>query len=193
MAISQEEYVMMSELLRSENATEILETMCRRFAGFSTEHCNRLLGMIPGIAQANIRRMDSDLILKQKAFETLEYMLPAGKQYPHGIYGVLTVVYSQCNFKRMWEDSRDPLSGRQFLSASRALQGHPGLGAVLYHYRDYIKASRGREWAKDDVWVMVDDDNVKEMVQWCIDNEEKWDDLGDAPAEPKGRARCARK
>ena len=44
MAITQEEYVLMSVLLRSENATEILETMCRRFAGFSTEHCNRLLG-----------------------------------------------------------------------------------------------------------------------------------------------------
>ena len=176
MPITQDEYLNLSELLRSENAGEIVAEMCLRYARGSSENCRELLSLIPGIAGEEVARLDREARLRQKAFETLEYMLPSGAKYPYGDYGVITVMYCQCNFKKGWEEASAPGSGKRFLSLREALRGHPGLKAVGYLYLEYIKGCRGRSWRNDEVWNMIGDEEAEEMVQWCIDNIDKWTD-----------------
>lgn len=55
--ITQDEYLKISDLLHSENVKEIMEFMSVQYAGARQEYCDHLLGLIPQIAQANVKQV----------------------------------------------------------------------------------------------------------------------------------------
>ena len=74
--VTQDEYLKISDLLHSENVKEIMQFMSVQYAGSRQEYCGHLLGLIPQIAQANVKRMADDIVLHRLAVNTLETMLP---------------------------------------------------------------------------------------------------------------------
>ena len=171
---------MMNDLLQSENVHEIMRTMALNYASGSVDKCNKLLALIPNIAAANMKRMTDDMVLCQQAVNVLEYMIPEHAEYPYGLHGVLSFVYAQCNFKRMYEESLNPNLNKHMLTALQAMRGRPGIRAVIPQFKDYVDDCRKREnWREDMHWNQLDCEACKEMVDWCIKNPDKWDDLGD--------------
>ena len=107
-------------------------------------------------------------------------MIPEHAEYPYGLHGVLSFVYAQCNFKRMYEESLNPNLNKHMLTALQAMRGRPGIRAVIPQFKDYVDDCRKREnWREDMHWNQLDCEACKEMVDWCIKNPDKWDDLGD--------------
>ena len=91
--ISIKEAEMASELLKSENVREIMDFMTAKYAAESAINCNHLLQRIPDIAAANIKRQESELFLRQKAVETIEFMLPSKAEWEFGPTGAVMFVY----------------------------------------------------------------------------------------------------
>lgn len=176
--ITQDEYLKISDLLHSENVKEIMQFMSVQYAGYRQEYCDHLLGLIPQIAQANVKRMADDLVLHRLAVNTLETMLPPNATYPFGNTGVVSYVYAECNFKRFWDESRGDFSHKRMVTASTLLSGSPGARATLPLFREYIdKCSEDPNWESDFMWSQLDNEDCKAMVRWCIENRDKWDDM----------------
>lgn len=178
--ITQDEYIKISDLLHSERVKDIIEFMLVQYASFKEGTCTHLLSLIPSIAQQNIKRVNSELYLKQKAIETIECMIPQDKPYPYGMAGVIAYVYSQFNFRKMYFDSKETLTSKHMVTASETLRGSPGARATIPLFKNYCdKCATRTDWEDDHFWMFVDSEDCKEMVRWCIANKEKWDDLDD--------------
>lgn len=180
--ITQEEYLKISDLLHSENVHEIMKEMCYFYANDGEQNCLKLLSNISNIAKAGFDNKNKEVLLRQKCMETLEYMVPTKNyQYPYGMFGVLTYVYCRCNFKKAWQDSQDEFKHRIMLTASRAMQGNPGAKATIPQFIEYIDfCSKNPDWKNDDMInsvILIDNENIKDMIDWCIHNRDKWDDL----------------
>lgn len=184
--ITQEEYIKMSDLLHSENVHEIMKAMCIMYAGGSDHNCLKMLSMVSDIAKSGFKTKEEEVRLYQRCVETVEYMVPTNNYtYPYGMFGVLTYVYCRCNFKKAYLDSQDEFKHKSMLTLSRALQGNPGAKATLPQFVDYIEfCSNNPDWKHDDIWespILIDKENIKDMVDWCIQNREKWDDTQRKP------------
>lgn len=179
--ITQEEYLKMSDLLHSENVHEIMKAMCIMYAGGSDHNCLKLLSMISDVAKSGFNTKEEEVRLYQKCTETLEYMVPTNNyQYPYGMFGVLTYVYCRCNFKKAYLDAQDEFKNKTMVPVRRAMQGNPGAKATIPQFIEYINfCSNNPDWKNDDIWkspLLIDNDNIKDMVEWCVNNRDKWDD-----------------
>lgn len=171
---------MINDLLHSESVHEIMELMAVQYAADGVDKNNRLIALIPKIVAVNTRRLADDMVLCQQAVNIIEYMIPERAEYPYGLTGVISFVYAQCNFKRMWEESRNPNLHKHMLTALQAMRGRPGIRAVIPQFKDYVDDCRRREnWRDDMCWNQLDCQACQDMVEWCIKNPDKWDDLGD--------------
>lgn len=173
--LTQEEKDMMAELLRSDNAPKILYTMMRIFAAQSDDNVKFILNTITEIASTTIDRANTAVLKKEKVIETLNVMLPPNlKKYPFGNAGVLTYVLAQCNFKELY----DPENASRSL-ASRYMIGSPAGRIIIPQFKEFI--DRGEDLWNDDAWLCIEllgyDDECRDMVRWCLDNREKWDDV----------------
>ena len=179
--ITIKEAEMASELLKSENVREIMDFMTAKYAAESATNCNHLLQRIPDIAAANIKRQESELFLRQKAVETIEFMLPSKAEWEFGPTGAVMFVYCQCNFRKMWIESRQPELHKNMLTALQAMQGHPGIRATLPQFKKYVDECRENPggWEDSLMWDQIDNEDCKEMVRWCIANKQLWDDMDD--------------
>ena len=122
--------------------------------------------------------MVDDIVLHRLAVNTLETMLPPNATYPFGNTGVVSYVYAECNFKRFWDESRGDFNHKHMVTASTLLSGSPGARAMLPLFREYIdKCSEDPNWESDFMWSQLDNEDCKELVRWCIENRDKWDDM----------------
>lgn len=186
--ITQDEYIKMSDLLHSENVHEIMRAMCLMYAGGSEHNCLKLLSMISDVAKSGFKTKEEEVRLYQRCVETVEYMVPTKDyKYPYGMFGILTYVYCRFNFKKSYLDSKDEFKHRTMVSARRAMQGNPGAKATIPQFIEYIEfCSKNPDWENDDIWtspILVDKDSIKDMVEWCINNRDKWDDCTKSDVE----------
>lgn len=175
--LTQEEIEKMGDLLKSRNSPKIMYIMMRNFAGVSDENVKFLMKTIPDLAETVIDRANSRVIMKQKAIETLEAVMPAkGKPYPYGMFGVLTFILAQCNFQELYDPDHTYIC-----LASRHMTGSPSNRMMIPQFRKFL--DKGEALWEDHAWMMLDQcgygDECRNMVRWCLDNREKWDDITD--------------
>ena len=173
--LTQEEVDMMAELLRSGNAPKILLLMMRSFASSSDENVKFLMKTITELANATIDRANTAVLKKQKVIESMEAIMPPGlARYPYGNVGVLTYILSQCNFKELYNPEQAYLA-----LASRHMTGSPMGRMMIPQFKELL--DKGDALWKDSAWLCIDlmgyGDECRDMVQWCLDNREKWDDI----------------
>lgn len=175
--LTQEEVGMMSELLRSDNAPKILFLMTRTFASRTDENVKFLMKTITELANTTIDRANTAVLKKQKVIETMEVIMPPGLQrYPYGNVGVLTYILAQCNFKELYDPEHPYLA-----LASRYMHGSPAGRMMVPQFKELL--DRGEDLWKDSAWLLLDQlgygDECRDLVRWCLDNREKWDDIAD--------------
>ena len=173
--ITQEEKDMMAELLSSPNAPKIMYFMMRTFAAQSDENLKFVMNTIPELANTAIDRANVSVLKKQKVIESLEVILPPNlKRYPYGNAGVLTYIVSQCNFKELYDPEHAYLA-----LASRYMTGSPAGRIMIQQFKELL--DKGEELWKDPAWLCIDligyGDECREMIRWCLDNRDKWDDV----------------
>lgn len=166
---------MMAELLRSGNAPKILLLMMRSFASSSDENVKFLMKTITELANATIDRANTAVLKKQKVIESMEAIMPPGlARYPYGNVGVLTYILSQCNFKELYNPEQAYLA-----LASRHMTGSPMGRMMIPQFKELL--DKGDALWKDSAWLCIDlmgyGDECRDLVQWCLDNREKWDDI----------------
>ena len=166
---------MMAELLRSGNAPKILFLMMRSFASRSDENVKFLMKTITELANATIDRANTAVLKKQKVIESMEAIMPPGlARYPYGNVGVLTYILSQCNFKELYNPEQAYLA-----LASRHMTGSPMGRMMIPQFKELL--DKGDALWKDSAWLCIDlmgyGDECRDLVQWCLDNREKWDDI----------------
>ena len=173
MQLSKDELVMMSKLLESKSLPKIMYMMLKGFAKISDENTQFALKTIPEIANAVIDRAKAEVCKKQQTIRTMESVMPSLKEYPYGMFGVLTYVLSECNFKEIYE--KEPM----FCRASRLLTGSPAAKMMLPKFREFI-ASGDQLW-EDHAWGQLDvcgyGNECRDLVKWCIANRSVWDDM----------------
>ena len=178
--ITKDEFDKIQDLLHSEHVADIMTLMTTMYASYSNDTCNHLLSLIAKLSTANIKRMEDDLALKQKAVETLEYMLPAGMTYPFGKSGAIAFVYSQMNFHKMWLNSQKEFTHSHMVTAAQFLRSSPGARATLPIFRQYIdECSTNPNWKDDVMFTQFQTADLIDMIEWCITNRDKWDDMED--------------
>ena len=173
--LTQDEVDMMAELLRSGNAPKILLLMMRSFASSSDENVKFLMKTITELANATIDRANTAVLKKQKVIESMEAIMPPGlARYPYGNVGVLTYILSQCNFKELYNPEQAYLA-----LASRHMTGSPMGRMMIPQFKELL--DKGDALWKDSAWLCIDlmgyGDECRDLVQWCLDNREKWDDI----------------
>ncbi len=183
---------MMMELLRSGNAPKILFLMMRTFASRSDENVKFLMKTITELANTTIDRANTAVLKKQKVIESMEAIMPPSlTKYPYGNAGVLTYILSQCNFKDLYNPEQPYLA-----LASRHMTGSPMGRMMIPQFKELL--DKGDALWKDSAWLCIDlmgyGDECRDMVQWCLDNREKWDDIDDfTPATAVSVAKRGRK
>ena len=147
--------------------------MMRRFATESHENVKFLFSTITSLADTVIDRADAEVCMKQKAIETIEAVLPAKeKEWPYGMFGVLTYIVAQCNFMKLHEEDK-------FCIASRLMRGSPANRMMIPPFCRFVDSGEAA-W-KDHAWIMLDQcgygEDCRELVRWCQENRELWNDL----------------
>lgn len=189
--ITKDEFEKIQDLLHSEHVTDIMTCITTIYASYSNDTCNHLLSLIAKLSTANIKRMEDDLALKQKAVETLEYMLPAGMTYPFGKAGAIAFVYSQMNFHKMWLNSRKEFTHTNMVTAAQFLRSSPGARATLPIFRQYIdECSANSNWKDDVILNQFQNSDLIDMIEWCIANRDKWDDMQEYLDQQKMLNQC---
>lgn len=173
--LTQEETDKMAELLGSDNVPKILFLMMRSFASRSDENVKFLMKTITELANTTIDRANTAVLKKQKVIESMEAIMPPGlDRYPYGNVGVLTYILSQCNFKELYNPEQPYLA-----LASRHMTGSPMGRMMIPQFKELL--DKGDALWKDSAWLCIDlmgyGDECRDLVQWCLDNREKWDDI----------------
>jgi len=174
MQLTAEELEAMGYLLRSGNSPKIMFFMMRKFAAKSHENFKFLVSTISSLANTVIDRADAEVCMKQKAIETIEAVLPQKeKEWPYGMFGVLTYMVAQCNFMKMHEDGNECI-------ASRYMRGSPANRMMIPPFCRFVNLGE-KAW-DDHAWIMLDQcgygEDCRELVRWCQENKELWNDIG---------------
>ena len=183
--LTQEEVDMMAELLRSGNAPKILFLMMRTFAARSDENVKFLMSTITELANTTIDRANAAVLKKQKVIESIEAIIPPSMtRYPYGNVAVLTYVMSQCNFKELYDPERPYLA-----LASRYMTGSPMGRMMIPQFKELL--DKGDDLWKDSAWPCIDligyGDECRDLVRWCLENRDKWDDVDGVTVARRGR------
>lgn len=170
--LTQDEVEKMDSLLNSGASPKIMLLMLKMFAAKDDENAKFLLSTITEIANAVIDRANATVCMKNKVIETVGFVAEPLKRYPHGPFGMLTYILSECNFKELYE--KDPA-----FSSTRRLMTGSRLGRMMIPlFREFIDLGEAA-W-KDFVWTNLDicgyGDRCRELVRWCMENRDKWDD-----------------
>ena len=84
----------------------------------------------------------------------------------------LTYMVAQCNFMKMHEDGHDCI-------ASRYMCGRPANRMMIPPFCRFVESGE-KAW-DDPAWIMLDQcgygEDCRELVRWCQENRELWNDL----------------